>query len=271
MTFQAEIKNRFDEAKRSVLIETPTVAYNHLVNYCSQFGKIQMIYSHETKTKNYYLIEFKRNISVNDCLASLNGKGYNSELLTATRSRFLKFENFGNSSASKRNKLNMAMVRESHSQNNKNIMNYMSTYQSVEDQIKSLYKMNSISDLSCRLRFLTALQFEEAASAFFSNAKVIPFGSSVNGLGRMQSDVDMVLVSEQSNKNKQPLQFLTKSTAENRSHNEIKNNLQLLSTIMRNWLPGIDKLEPILNARVPIVKFKQSFTNLDCDLSMANL
>lgn len=50
-----------------------------------------------------------------------------------------------------------------------------------------------------------------------------------------------------------------------------KSNLHTISNIARNWLHGIENVEPILNARVPIVKYYHSLTDLDCDLSMSNL
>lgn len=265
-TFQDEMKIRFDEAKRSVLVETPSLAYNHLIDHCSRFGRIEKIFAHETTAKNYYLIEYANISSSNACLS--NGKTNESDALT--KSRFFRFEN-SNSGFKKRNVLNKSSIKEKHTLDPQTIMKYMSSVDDSDKQIQALYEINTISGLSQRLRFLTALQIEEAASVFFPHCKVIPFGSSVNGFGRMSSDLDMVLIYGKQNREENGLRFLYKSSSMDRSQQGVRNNLQILSHIMRNWLAGISKLDPILNARVPIVKFHQDFTGLDCDLSMANM
>lgn len=44
-----------------------------------------------------------------------------------------------------------------------------------------------------RLRFLTARQVEMCLLGLFPNAIAYPFGSSVNGFGKMGCDLDLVL------------------------------------------------------------------------------
>lgn len=262
--FKSEMTERFAEAKRSILIEAPQTRYNYVVDSCARFGNVNNIFSHETSTRNYYLIEYSRALHLDDFLS----KSMDISSRSAT-SRFLKYN--GNA-IRKRNILNRPWKKERNTSDSENIIKYMSSFSTSDDQIQALFNRNSISDLSARLRFLAALQIEEAVSAFYPNVKVIPFGSSVNGFGRMQSDLDMVLVHNEQNLNE--FRPLTKSKS-NRKYDSkssnVKNDLKLLVNILEGWLPGVDNIDPILNARVPIIKYHQSYTGLDCDLSSGSM
>lgn len=56
-----------------------------------------------------------------------------------------------------------------------------------------LHKLTKLNEVGTRLRFLTAKQVEEALSGMFPEANAMPFGSSVNGCGKMGCDLDLVL------------------------------------------------------------------------------
>lgn len=53
--------------------------------------------------------------------------------------------------------------------------------------------MTRLNDVGQRLRFLTAKQVESTVSGLFPNLCAFPFGSSVNGFGKMGCDLDIVL------------------------------------------------------------------------------
>lgn len=63
----------------------------------------------------------------------------------------------------------------------------------ISDQISSLYNWTKLNNVGTRLRFLTAIQIENCLSGMFPNCAVYPFGSSVNGFGKMNCDLDLVL------------------------------------------------------------------------------
>lgn len=56
-----------------------------------------------------------------------------------------------------------------------------------------LYEKTKLNDLGTRLRFLTARQVELAVSGMFPDAIAYPFGSSINGYGKMGCDLDLIL------------------------------------------------------------------------------
>lgn len=57
----------------------------------------------------------------------------------------------------------------------------------------TLHNLTKLNEVGTRLRFLTAKQVEEALTGMFPEASVMPFGSSVNGCGKMGCDLDLVL------------------------------------------------------------------------------
>lgn len=63
----------------------------------------------------------------------------------------------------------------------------------ISDQIVSLYNLTKLNDIGTRLRFLTSIQIESCLSGMFPNSTVYPFGSTVNGFGKMGCDLDLVL------------------------------------------------------------------------------
>lgn len=160
--------------------------------------------------------------------------------------------------------------RELNISNKDGILRAMRTETTTNDQIMKLYKVNRLSELSSRLRFLTALQVEEAISGVFHEAQVLPFGSSINGFGRMESDLDMILVSYGNRNFKSKFVSMPLGKQDDVARLVNRNNLFVLSSIARHWLQGVSEVTPVLNARVPIIKYNHELTYLECDLSMGN-
>jgi poly(A) RNA polymerase len=63
----------------------------------------------------------------------------------------------------------------------------------VSHQMNVLYDATKLNDIGTRLKFLTACQVENCVRGMFPTAKAFPFGSSVNGYGKMGCDLDLVL------------------------------------------------------------------------------
>lgn len=59
--------------------------------------------------------------------------------------------------------------------------------------MQKLYNLTKLNDTGIRLRFLVTRQIECVLSGIFPKAVALPFGSSVNGYGRMGCDLDIVL------------------------------------------------------------------------------
>lgn len=269
-SFKNEIKERLAQAKRSIFIETATDSNSirELLNYCSRFGRMQAIYRKDVNSNAYFLIEFCNSSIPQLCIESAVHSGkYIVDGKVRSNGRFLYF-NPTNQSTSKLK--SFPYKCETNVMKRESILSMMRKENTFDDQIMALYRANRLSDLSYRLRFLTALQIEEAISGMFYQPQVLPFGSSINGFGRMQSDLDMILLSIGNKSQSSQFGSIELGKPDDLVRNITRNNLFVLSGIARHWLQGVDEVTPVLNARVPIIKYVHQLTQLECDLSMNN-
>ena len=63
----------------------------------------------------------------------------------------------------------------------------------VESQIWTLYSKLVMSDLDVRLRYFLCCDLECSLRKLLPDVSVRPFGSSVNGFGRYDCDLDLVV------------------------------------------------------------------------------
>lgn len=47
--------------------------------------------------------------------------------------------------------------------------------------------------------------------------------------------------------------------------------MEAIGDLLHLFLPGCAQVRRILQARVPILKYNQQFTDVECDLSMTNM
>lgn len=59
--------------------------------------------------------------------------------------------------------------------------------------MRKLCNLTELNDTGIRLRYLVARQIETSLAGIFPKASAVPFGSSVNGYGKMGCDLDVVL------------------------------------------------------------------------------
>lgn len=266
------MEERQAQAKRSVFIQSQNNAKstNALADHCAKLGSVRNIFQTNVNGKAYLLVEFDDLAAANGVMQSVHHSGnhlFDGKIYA--KGRFLTYT--PKKGAEVMETAKVAIKQETNTTNEEKLFSAMREEASIDDQIRTFYKLNRLSDLSSRLRFLTALQIEDALSGVFHEAQVLPFGSSVNGFGRMQSDLDMILIS---NGNKVPANDLTALTFGHRddaSRNTIRNNLYVFSSIARHWLHGVTDVTTVLNARVPIIKYFHHLTQLECDVSMGNM
>lgn len=106
----------------------------------------------------------------------------------------------------------------------------------------------------------------------FPTAYAHPFGSSVNGFGKQGCDLDLVLrlESEERDERDSRLVFHTKANLNN-GRTQAQRYMENISDMLQLFLPGVNNVRRILQARVPIIKFNHEYLDLECDLSMSNL
>lgn len=63
----------------------------------------------------------------------------------------------------------------------------------IDQQITSLTDAYQLTEENSRLRFLVCSLLKDIAAAYFPECTIKPFGSSVNGFGKLGCDLDMFL------------------------------------------------------------------------------
>lgn len=131
-----------------------------------------------------------------------------------------------------------------------------------------MYNTFKMSTTSEKIRFLACEQVESSLKGLFPGSKILPFGSSVNSFGKRASDLDMLIVHPTSSASKKGsrLVFHSKSSTSS-GFDSGKLMISNISFSLQNFLPGCQEISHIFHARVPIVKYRQDFLDLDCDLS----
>ena len=125
----------------------------------------------------------------------------------------------------------------------------------VNEQMDSLAKYLVLKNEEIHQRHEVAHLIETSLKEYFPECVSHLFGSSVNGVGFKESDVDIYLDLQ-----KEP-SLLKKSGREIGE--------KIVSILKK--IPEITNVEGILGARIPIVRFVHVESNLKCDLSFHNM
>lgn len=266
--FKEMLKIRRREASKSLLVEVEN--QNRVVDlydYVRGLGKIQMMYHYiSPENSHYVLIEME---DENNYFKVLEDAQPADGLVGGSPSNILWFKPSKN------------LIQQNENRRLSNVV-FNASVQAVDDNSKfdyfnestnlglrmvELYKKSRIDDLGFRLRFLTCKQIEDAISSINSSLRVLPFGSSVNGFGNMGGDLDMVgLPGLNGNKSNSCLIYHGKKVESERAREQI--HISLMNYIMKHILPGCVDPLAIPNASVPILKYRQKQTCLECDLSL---
>ncbi|KOX79528.1 Poly(A) RNA polymerase, mitochondrial [Melipona quadrifasciata] len=266
---------RQTEAKKSVIIKISEVSHiEHLKHFCECYARIVNIFPYNTIDNNRFVlmecssekdVEALRKIAV--CKADPEYAHcvtpfflYKPRFKLHTNQKTLdkdNYEYYSNFETPKLNEINQSLKK----------------IQSVSNQMMFLYNKLRITELNIRLRFYTATQISYYLSQLFINLSVVPFGSSVNGFGQIGCDLDLLCKTNISSDDKsgwKKFLFMTQIIPLV-DRNEQKHFLDVIGTIMRTCIPGITDVKKILEARVPIIKFRNLYTNMQCDLSSTNM
>lgn len=188
--------SRRTQASKSLLVQVNSEkSYPELFSYCSKFGTIQdsFHYNISEDDSHFILIEFESVSGYEEALK--NGQFNDENVGVPVRSQFMWFKAGPKIPA----ELKLIELKElvtidgKKSINNKELKELLSATENIDDQITVLHKATCLSDLGVRLRFIAAKQIEQTMLSMFPEVQAIPFGSSVNGFGKINSDLDMIL------------------------------------------------------------------------------
>lgn len=250
-------------------------SYHDLYHHCAPFGTIKNAFHYRVNQKcQHILIEFDCDESAQNVLES---SVFEASHITAS-SRFLWFR--ANKQQSQAHSITntadirpLEIVNGTDKPTENQFIEQLRQQSTIDDQIMTLYRNTNINELGCRLRFMAAAQIEDCVRGIFPMTRAYPFGSSVNGFGKMSSDVDLVLCtqSEYSVQNaNQRLVFHSRSNNQSERYTS-QNHLRTIADIADRLLPGIMPVQAILQARVPIFRYTHEYLNLQVDVSMHNM
>jgi len=270
------VESRRAQARRSVLVQVagPNSAHD-LANYCQenfgQVGSLHYFKNNVSKTfTDFFIVEFRSH----KCVEKVMGKAQHSEGEgggmgpVPVYSPFLWLQGGKGPKKFKDCEVPVHINLEDTDKALQQVRNMVG----VSDQMFHLWKMNTMTDASLRLRFLVSRQVELAISGMFPNAQVLPFGSAINGFGSCSSDQDMILVLDNHKKEEvgSRLVFQAKGAVYGGERAQVQRYCEEVASIIQSFLPGCQDVQKILNARVPIIKYSHQLAGLECDLSMTS-
>ncbi|RZC38102.1 poly(A) RNA polymerase, mitochondrial, partial [Asbolus verrucosus] len=268
------IDSRCAEARRSIVVQVQSAqSFKELHSYCSSVGTVKQMqhYTVGVEPMNFIIVEFASEKDVVSVLS--NSSHVEDAQVVPVHSQFLWFRASNRKLPKLKQSKSSVLTVENGTQCLKvaEIADLIRRCDSVSDQMSSLYESTKLNDVGTRLRFLTARQIENAVRGMFPNAKAIPFGSSVNGCGKMGCDLDLVLrLSDEKMKNDARLVFHCKASSGS-ERSTAQRNMEAIGDLLQLFLPGCSQVRRILQARVPIIKYYQHLTDVECDLSMSNM
>ncbi|EFA06440.1 poly(A) RNA polymerase, mitochondrial [Tribolium castaneum] len=272
--FMDVIKFRREEARRSILVQVQSAqSFKELHSYCNSVGNVRQMlhYTVGVEPLNFIVVEFA---SEKDVTNVLERSSYlEDSQVVPVQSQFLWFRASNRKLPKLKQSKSAILSIENGNQcvTPSEIVNLLSKCDSVSEQMNVLYNSTKLNDLGTRLRFLTARQVENAVRGMFPKAKAYPFGSSVNGYGKMGCDLDLVLrLCDDKVKNDARLMFHCKGLVGS-ERTASQRNMEAIGDLLQLFLPGCSQVRRILQARVPIIKYYQQLTDVECDLSMANM
>ena len=142
---------------------------------------------------HFILVEFETVAGYQESLK--NGQFNDESIGVPVKSPFMWFK-AGPRISSKKNPTevkDLALVDGNRAISNTELKDLLSAAENLEDQITILHRATCLSDLGIRLRFMAARQIGQTMLGMFPEVQAVPFGSSVNGFGKMHSDLDMIL------------------------------------------------------------------------------
>lgn len=265
------ISKRRSQSKCSVLVQVSSEnSCSDLYSYCSKFGSIKNMFHYQLVGSNHFVLtEFDDQSAVNTLLDQ--STHVEESNVIAVRSPFLWFRSNSSKSDSKCITKNMNFPYQANqTMMEPNIKNIgLEKLDLLTDQMLLLLERTQLNDIGTRLRFLTAMQIENALKGIFPLSKVLPFGSSVNSFGKIGSDIDIVLMNKQIAKN-QTSRLIYHGKCMANSRTQTQRNIEILGDLLQIFLPGCSRVKRISQARVPIVKYSQDFVGVECDLAVSN-
>lgn len=266
---------RKTQAQKSLLVQVNSEkSYQELFNYCSEFGKIKEAqhYTITDEELHFILLEFNELSDYEEAFSHCVFDAERTKIPVRSPFVWFKAKDTRKSKIIDKDK-NIPKLRHEVVKGIEENALYeiLSSAETLNDQILILHRTTQLNELGIRLRYLAGRQLEMALNAMFPHIQACLFGSSVNGFGGMGCDLDLILrPNDDIDISDSRLVFHTKTSLLN-ERSQTQRQMETIGDIMHIFLPAINNVRKILNARVPIIKYNHECLDLDIDFSMSNM
>ncbi|GAA6219542.1 poly(A) RNA polymerase, mitochondrial [Lates japonicus] len=264
---------RQEQAERSVLISCNSrTNEKKFLKYLSRHGDIKKHFFYESYGM-YAVVEFANRESVTSLLEGAAIPHISHESMVPFKSRLLSLNNLGTVDSPNQQFGQQCQPQTAPPINE--LIQRLSKEESIDQQITSLTEAYQLTEENSRLRFLVCSLLKDIAAAYFPECTIRPFGSSVNGFGKLGCDLDMFLdLDGISGRNvKMPKSGLSLEYQMKRANSERAVTQSILSVIgecVDQFGAGCVGVQKILNARCPLVRFAHQPSGFQCDLTANN-
>ncbi|XP_029935687.1 poly(A) RNA polymerase, mitochondrial [Myripristis murdjan] len=260
---------RQEQAERSVLISCQSKTNEKkFLKLLSKHGDIKKYFYYESYG-TYAVVEFANKESIASLLEATAIPSVNHESTVPFKSRLLSLRGSGPAEQSRLQCEPQTTIPINE------LIQRLSREESVDRQVTSLTEAYQLTEENVHLRFLVCSLVKDIAAAYFPECIIRPFGSSVNGFGKLGCDLDMFLdLDGISGRNiKVPKTGLSLEYQMKRASSERAVTQSILSVIgecVDQFGPGCVGVQKILNARCPLVRFAHQPSGFQCDLTANN-
>ncbi|KAI3355056.1 hypothetical protein L3Q82_017937 [Scortum barcoo] len=264
---------RQEQARRSVLISCPArTNEKKFLKYLSRHGDIKNYFFYESYGV-YAVVEFANQESVASLLEGTDVPSISHESMVPFKSRLLSLKNLGSVDSPKQQ-----LGKQCQSQTTppiNELIQRLSKEESIDQQVTSLTEAYQLTEENSRLRFLVCSLLSDIAAAYFPESIIKPFGSSVNGFGKLGCDLDMFLdldgiTGKRANMPQSDLSLEYQMKRANSERAVTQSILSVIGECVDQFGPGCVGVQKILNARCPLVRFAHQPSGFQCDLTANN-
>nr|XP_023679429.1 poly(A) RNA polymerase, mitochondrial [Paramormyrops kingsleyae] len=271
--FYKLLEERKEQAERSVLVSCPSnTSEKRFLKHMSRHGDINNCFFYES-FGTYAVVEFSKRDGVLSVFESASIPNFPHEAAVPFKSRLLslKTNNSGDLASSQPSVKVLSQTAIPIDE----LVRRLSKKDSIDQQLLLLTNILQLTDENIRLRFLVCSLLRDIAASYFPECVVRPFGSSVNGFGKLGCDLDMFLdldgisgISQEKTGSSYSLEYQLKRTSTERVATQ--SILSVIGECVDQFGPGCVGIQKILNARCPLVRFSHQPSGFQCDLTANN-
>ncbi|XP_067108023.1 poly(A) RNA polymerase, mitochondrial isoform X2 [Osmerus mordax] len=271
-SFYAVLEERQEQAERSVLISCQAKTNEKkFMKYLSRHGPINKCFFYESYS-TYAVVEFANKESITSLYEGTAIPTINHEAMVPFKSRLLSLRS--NGPADQSDGQSLPQYQPQTTIPISELIQRLSKEESIDQQMLSLTAMYQLTEENICLRFLVCSLLQDIAAAYFPECLIRPFGSTVNGFGKLGCDLDMFLDLDRiSGRNVKPKAGYSLEFQLKRANSERAVTQSILSVIgecVDQFGPGCVGVQKILNARCPLVRFAHQPSGFQCDLTANN-